>query len=73
MAQPSIAKRIVAPDIGEWLLSKTQRLRRVDRGCRRRFAVDQAVQDIEDMSLGGKGLSGFPCVGGRLNITPPWL
>ena len=19
------------------------------------------------------GLSGFPCVGGRLNITPPWL
>jgi hypothetical protein len=18
------------------------------------------------------GLSGFPCVGGRLNITPPW-
>ena len=20
-----------------------------------------------------EGLSGFPCVGGRLNITPPWL
>jgi hypothetical protein len=20
----------------------------------------------------GRGLSGFPCVGGRLNITPPW-
>jgi hypothetical protein len=19
-----------------------------------------------------RGLSGFPCVGGRLNITPPW-
>jgi hypothetical protein len=22
---------------------------------------------------GGRGLSGFPCAGGRLNITPPWL
>jgi TonB-dependent receptor len=23
-------------------------------------------------SASGRGLSGFPCVGGRLNITPPW-
>ncbi len=31
MAQPSIAKGIIAPDIGEWLLSQAQRLRRIDR------------------------------------------
>ena len=33
-------------------------------------AVSGAVVDKYDFPL---GLSGIPCVGGRLNITPPWL
>jgi sugar lactone lactonase YvrE len=35
---------------------------------------DKPINGINEMVPDGTGgLSGFPCVGGRLNITPPWL
>ncbi len=43
------------------------------------FALEPGVEpDLHrlvdhDLQSGRVGLSGFPCVGGRLNITPPWL
>ena len=52
---------------------------------RRRFVQD-GIEGLTDEYRAGRprtvsdaqvaqvmGLSGFPCVGGRLNITPPWL
>ena len=53
MAQSSTAKGVIATDIGERLLGKAQRLGRIDRGCRRSLAVDQAVEKVEDVGLGG--------------------
>ena len=32
------------------------------------FSIDRVLNDAE----AGLGLSGFPCVCGRLNVTPPW-
>ena len=43
------------------------------------IALEQAIGlGVTDDRLDGiapdqLGLSGIPCVGGRLNITPPWL
>jgi hypothetical protein len=52
MAQPSITEGVITPDIGEWLLGKTQCLGRIDRGRGRRLTVSQTVQKVENMSLG---------------------
>ena len=52
MTQPSIAKRIIPPDIGERFLGQAQRLGCVDRGCRRGLAIGQPVQNVEDVGLG---------------------
>jgi hypothetical protein len=52
MTQPSIAKRIIALDIGEGFLGQAQRLGCIDRGCRRGLAIGQAVQNVEDVGLG---------------------
>ena len=48
-----LPQRIVAIDVSNWLLDKAQSLRGVDRWGWRGFAVDQAVQDIENMGFGG--------------------
>lgn len=44
---------VIASDVGDWLLGKTQGLWRIDRCSWRRLAVDQPVQDVEYMGLGG--------------------
>ena len=53
------------------------------RLCTHRLYRDDGVVQIKQLqhlgnyrdlvTLAPVGLSGFPCVGGRLNITPPWL
>ncbi len=53
MTQSLPAQRIVAADIGLGLALETERLRRIDQRDRVRLAVDQPVQEIEDMGLGG--------------------
>lgn len=48
---PSLAQRVIALDIGLWLLGQVQRLRCVHDRCCDRLAVDQPVQEIEDEDL----------------------
>jgi hypothetical protein len=53
MALPLIPKGVIALDISDRLPCQAQGLRRVDRHCRRGFAVRQPVQHIDDMGFGG--------------------
>jgi hypothetical protein len=39
----------------------------------RRFRGLNVVDDVMREHLAGRGLSGFTCMGGLLNIMPPWL
>ena len=52
MHRPNLAQRVVALDVGVWFLGQAQGLRSThDRRCDR-LAVDQPVQEIEDVDLG---------------------
>ena len=43
------------------------------RALARRHGISpNTVQKWRKRASVSEGLSGFPCVGGRLNITPPW-
>ena len=53
MTQPSLTQGIITSDIGQRLLRKAQRLWCVNRRCRWSLTVDQAMQDVEDVGLGG--------------------
>ena len=52
MTQALSAQGIVTLDIGPWLTRQAQGLWRIDRRRCSRLAVDQPVQEIEDMGLG---------------------
>jgi len=52
MAQILAGERVIAFDIRLRFAGQAQRLRRVDPGDAVRFAVDQPVQDVQDMGLG---------------------
>src|SRR5690606_19540104 len=52
MYLPGLAQSIVALDIGLRLLGQAQRLRRIHDRRLDRLAVDQPVQEIEDVDLG---------------------
>ena len=47
-----MAQRIVALDVGLWLFGQAQRLRRIRDRRLDRLAINQPVQEIEDMDLG---------------------
>jgi len=46
-----LAQRIVALDVGLWLFGQAQRLRRIRDRRLDRLAINQPVQEIEDMDL----------------------
>ena len=53
MAHLSIfAESVVAINVGLWFGGKRQRIRRLHRWRVERFAVDQPVQDVQDVRLG---------------------
>src|SRR5690554_238239 len=53
MANILAAQRVIASNVGLWLLAQHQRLRRIDRFNLAGLAINQAVQEIEHMGLGG--------------------
>jgi len=53
MAHSFPAEGVIALDIGPWFTRQAQSLWRVDRRNRRRLAVDQPMQKVQDMGLGG--------------------
>ena len=65
----------------QWKVVQTVREKMVCRACER---ITQPPAPFHPIIRGGgasrfrrrsrwnRGLSGFPCAGGRLNITPPW-
>ena len=64
MALPLIPKGVITLDIGNRLPCQAQGLRRVDRHCRRGFAVRQPVQNVDDMGFGSNA-----CLKSQLNST----
>ena len=48
-----LPEHVIANDIGLRLLHQAQGLRRIDRRCWRRLAVDKAMQHVENVGLGG--------------------
>lgn len=53
---PVLAEAVVTADIGDRFPGQHQGLRRSDDGRRRRLAVRQAVQMVEDMGFGGDAI-----------------
>ena len=54
MAHHLPAQGVVAPDVSLRFVPQTERQWGIDYGTAGRLAIDQAVQDVEDMGLGGR-------------------
>ncbi len=62
---PDFERRVIAP----LLPNKPQGVPRVDDRRVPTFKLDEKPGDPQSHH---QGLSGFSCLGGRLNLAPPW-
>jgi hypothetical protein len=65
-------RRNAAPHLGSLLVSDVEKVL-TDFISNNFWIIGSEAWDGCLLGAGQRGLSGIPCVGGRLNITPPWL